>query len=141
MVLVAALVVEPGGGVAHIQPLHLVGAAVALIVLCPHQEFSGAVFAQIVEQSLTVQSHPEAVVHHTQLMGGDGLKMSQPICHSVAPTEIVYCMPSDTPPQMRYKETENWSLSVYHKSQIMQWCNQDRNAGCKLLMLCKFGKL
>ena len=54
VVLVAALVVEPGGGHAGGQPLRLVGAVIPLEVPCPHQKFPGPVFAHVVEQALAV---------------------------------------------------------------------------------------
>ena len=81
VVLVAALVVEPGGGHAGGQPLRLVGAAVPLEVPRPHQKLPGPIFAQIVEQALTVQPHPEAQAHHPRLVGGDGFQMSPPLSH------------------------------------------------------------
>ena len=73
--LVPALVVQPGGGVALLQLFRRVGAAGALVVTGPHQEFLGAVLGEIVQQTLPDEPHPEAEIHDCQLVFGDGVKV------------------------------------------------------------------
>ena len=81
VVPVSPLVVEPGGGVAPLQALHLVGAAVSLKIFHTRQELHGAVLAHIVEQSLPVQPHPKAIFHDPVFMGGDSLQMAPEAGH------------------------------------------------------------
>ena len=87
MMLVAALVVEPGRGVAPGLPLRLVGAVVALIVDAPRDELGGAVLAQVVGKALLIEPAGEAVFHHQQLMPGNGLKMPLDV-HGLTPSTV-----------------------------------------------------
>ena len=77
MVPVPPLVVEPGGGIALLQPFDLVGAAGPLVVPDACEELDGGVFAHVVEQALPVQAGLETVFHDPQLVGGDGSEMSK----------------------------------------------------------------
>src|SRR5699024_5886208 len=80
-----ALVVEPGGGVALGLSLGLVGAVVPLVVDAPRDELGGAVFAQVVGQPLGVEPALETILHHQQLVPGDGLEMARNVHGVLSP--------------------------------------------------------
>jgi len=58
---IAALVVHPGGAVASVLPLRVVGTVVALIVPGAGPELRWGVFGQVVGQSLPVKAQTKAV--------------------------------------------------------------------------------
>lgn len=72
MVSVAALVVEPGGGVSLILPLRIVGAAVTLKVSHAHPKFLRRVFGKVVRQTLPIQTQSEAVFANQGTMAANG---------------------------------------------------------------------
>ena len=76
MVLVAALVVQPRGGIAPRQTFRFVGAVVTLIIDAARNELGRAVLAQVVGKALLIEPAGKAVFHHQQLVPGDGLKMA-----------------------------------------------------------------
>ena len=75
MMLVAALVMQPGRGVADVVAFAHVGAAIALVILRSHDEFRAGILGQIVGQALPVQAHPEAVAPDQTPVLRDGLKV------------------------------------------------------------------
>ena len=76
MVLVAALVVQPRGGIAPRQTFRFVGAVVTLIIDAAWNELGRAVLAQVVGKALLVEPAGKSVFHHQQLVPGDGFKMA-----------------------------------------------------------------
>src|SRR5699024_9021197 len=110
VVLVPALVVEPGGGPACLQPLDLIGAPVPLVVPGSDAELRGAVLAQVVEQPLAVQPHPEAIFHHPQLVGGDGPQMPAPVSHGGPPQTTCW------PLMVSWKVTPSRSAALRQRS-------------------------
>ena len=75
MMLVSALVVEPGGGIALRPPFRVVGASETLIIFTTHEKLAGRIFAHIVKQPLAVQTHPETALRHKNFVMRDRLKM------------------------------------------------------------------
>ena len=75
MMLVSALVVEPGGGIALRPPFCVVGASETLIIFTTHEKLAGRIFAHIVKQPLAVQTHPETALRHKNFVMRDRLKM------------------------------------------------------------------
>lgn len=76
---VAALMMHPGGTVAELIALHVVGTAVALIIADTGNEFRRRVFRQVMSQSLPVQSQTETVFPYQSPMTVDGFQMAQNI--------------------------------------------------------------
>ena len=89
MVAVAALVVEPRQADAVGDALGVVGAAVALVVFHAAPELGGAVFAQVVGQTLPDQPQLQAVVPHQTAVGIDGVQMVEKV-HGAASFERVW---------------------------------------------------
>ena len=71
MVLVAALMVQPGGAVALGLALGVVGAARPLPVFGPGPELHGGQLAYIVGQALPVQPAAETIFHHQHFVMAD----------------------------------------------------------------------
>jgi hypothetical protein len=61
---VSTLVMEPGGAIALLPPLLVIGAVVTLKIFDSRPEFRRRVFGQIVRQSLPIEPQPEAVFPH-----------------------------------------------------------------------------
>ena len=87
MVPVAALVVNPGSGIAVALPLCGVGASGALIVFGACPELCGEVFGEIMGQSLPDQADSKTVDHDQKPVMGNGFKML-PWFHRAAPLEL-----------------------------------------------------
>ena len=81
---VAALVVQPRQAQARGLPLGIVRAAVALIVVDTAPELGGAVFAQVVRQTLPDQAEPEAVFAHKPPVAVDRAQMCEEL-HADSP--------------------------------------------------------
>ena len=75
VVAVAALVMQPRMAHAVLDALGIIGAAVALIELDAPQKFGRGVFAQIVEQTLTIQTQLKAVASYPAAVGVDSFQM------------------------------------------------------------------
>ena len=54
VMLVAALVMQPGGGVAFVLAFAVVRAVGTEIVFCAHEKFDGGIFTQVVGQALSL---------------------------------------------------------------------------------------
>ena len=83
MMTVAAFVVHPCFTVALLLPLRCVGAPGALIEPCADQKFRGRVFAQVMGDSLPVQTNLGASLKHQPFMPGNGFEMIPRfrVCH------------------------------------------------------------
>ena len=75
VVLVAPLVVKPGGGIADGLLLRSVGAPVSLVILNARLKFFPGIFRQVVKQPLLYESHTETIFHHHDLVFRDCPKM------------------------------------------------------------------
>ena len=81
MVLVAALMVKPGAAVAFYRALHLIGAAVPLIVFGAVDEFDRGIFGKVVRQPLPIKAYLEAVLSDKGPMMVNRFEMLEPFCH------------------------------------------------------------
>lgn len=81
MVLVAALMVKPGAAVALYRALHLIGAAVPLIVFGAGDEFDRGIFGKVVRQPLPIKAYLEAVLSDKGPMMVNRFEMLEPFCH------------------------------------------------------------
>lgn len=77
MVLIPALVVEPGCRIAGSLPFRVVGAAITLIITAAHQEFRGRIFGHIMKEALLIQAHLKTMLHYQPFMMIDGPQMFQ----------------------------------------------------------------
>ena len=75
VVAVAALVVQPGNAHAVFPALLVIGTAEALVILGAPPELRGAVFAQIVQKTLPIQTQPETVVPYQTAVTVYGFQM------------------------------------------------------------------
>ena len=81
MMLVASLMVHPGGRVTVAAPLGFVGAARTAVVSGAGEEFGGRIFREIVKQSLPTDAATEASGHDAVAMTGNGDKMLDRMYH------------------------------------------------------------
>jgi len=88
VVAVAALVVQPGQGIAPDDAFLVVGAAVALIESGGVPELHRAVFGQVMSQALPADAGLEAVADDRVAVFGDGAKML-PGLHGVRSFSVV----------------------------------------------------
>lgn len=73
--LVAALVMQPSGGVAFVLALAVVRAVGTEIVFCAHEKFDGGIFTQVVGQALPIKPQAKAAFQHQPFMVCDGFEM------------------------------------------------------------------
>ena len=67
--------VHPGGAVALLLTLCLVGTAVALIHFAAYPEFGGTVFGKVMGKSLPVKPCPEAVLPYKTAVGAHSFQV------------------------------------------------------------------
>ena len=83
MMLVSALMMQPGGGYPDILPFSIVGTPCSLIIFASDQKFRRMIFRQIVEQALLIQPDTEAIPHDHKFMFRNCFKM-QPWMHAAS---------------------------------------------------------
>ena len=81
VVLIPSLVVQPCAAVPLFPAFSVVGAAVALIIFRPHQEFRRGILGEVMGQPLPIKPDPEAVPHDQQFVAGDRFQMRIPFIH------------------------------------------------------------